>query len=212
MKTYPAMLNLSGRRVAVIGAGNVGLRKLRPLCDAGAKVRLITGKNFNAQTALPDGVEIIAEDFDYETSAQLLEGCSLIFACCNDRQTNSQIAALARELGIWVNAADQPEDCDFFCPAMLVNGDITIAIGTGGGAPSLSAEIKNFIARNMPNDMGEFAAALARIREELKGSCPDAAMRQAAMKKISSEEAHEVFTQSGEAGLRKIIDAMQGGH
>ncbi|HNX26634.1 MAG TPA: bifunctional precorrin-2 dehydrogenase/sirohydrochlorin ferrochelatase [Phycisphaerae bacterium] len=212
MKTYPAMLNLSGRLVAVIGAGTTGLRKVRSLCDAGAKVRLIAGKNFNPGCELPDDVEVLAEDFDSKTSTRLLEDCRLIFACCNDRKTNSEIAAVSRKLGIWVNVADQPEDCDFFCPAVLCNGDVTIAIGTGGNAPGLSAELKKFISRNLPADTGRFAESLSHLRAELKNSCHDPSARQAAMKKLSSEEGYAAFASRGEHGLREMLSGLQGGN
>lgn len=212
MKTYPVMLNLSGRLVAVIGAGNVGMRKVCSLCDAGANVRLIAGKNFSPVHYLPSCVELIEEEFNLENSAAMLEGCCLVFACCNDQKTNSEVTAAARKLGIWANAADQPADCDFFCPAVIRNGEVTIAIGTGGNAPSLSAELKNFIVRNLPGNMGAFAESVGRIRNELKASCNDAAKRQAAMKKISSEEGHSVFSEKGEAGLRELLAEINGGN
>ena len=45
MAKYPINLDLTGKPVTVIGAGSVGARKIRALCDAGAKVTVVS-KNF----------------------------------------------------------------------------------------------------------------------------------------------------------------------
>jgi precorrin-2 dehydrogenase/sirohydrochlorin ferrochelatase len=42
MKLYPVMINLEERLVTVIGAGEVALRKVEDLLDAGARVRVVS--------------------------------------------------------------------------------------------------------------------------------------------------------------------------
>jgi len=110
VKTFPVMLKLEGVQAVVVGAGKVGLRKVHALCQAGASIRLVTGQEELASD-IPIDVEIMAEDYHPET----LRGARLVFACTNDRAVNAKVSADARAIGALVNAADQPEDCDFTC-------------------------------------------------------------------------------------------------
>ena len=74
---------------------------------AGARVRLVDERPVSPDGL--DGVEIIQAAYAEEQ----LAGALLVFACTDDRAVNARIAADARAAGALVNAADQPENCDF---------------------------------------------------------------------------------------------------
>jgi siroheme synthase-like protein len=192
MKTFPVMFKLEGRPVVVIGGGAVGLRKVCALLDAGASVRLVAGQSPPAQP--PAGVELLAEDYRPEH----LGGAVLVFACTDDRSTNTQIAADARRAGIPVNTADQPEDCDFYLPATTRRGDVVLAVGTGGASPHLAGQLRDQLADALPEKIGKFAAFLAKIRKKLHAEGYDSEKRKAFMKKLSTMDGYEVFRQNGD--------------
>ncbi|MGA2266700.1 MAG: NAD(P)-dependent oxidoreductase, partial [Phycisphaerae bacterium] len=121
MKTFPILLNLRGRRVVVVGGGPVGLRRARALAEAQAQVTLVDP----AAAADAAGVTVVRQPYRKE----LLEGAFLVFACTDDHAVNRQIAADARAAGAMINAADQPDDCDFFLPAVWKDGDVVVAVG-----------------------------------------------------------------------------------
>ena len=107
MGTFPIMLNIRDRQAVVVGGGPVGVRKVRSLLEAGAKVRLVARRtNPQVQQLQQVGVDLRIEDY----RPQLLEGALLVFACTDDRDLNALIARDARQAGALVNAADQPED------------------------------------------------------------------------------------------------------
>ncbi|MBI5725139.1 MAG: bifunctional precorrin-2 dehydrogenase/sirohydrochlorin ferrochelatase [Planctomycetes bacterium] len=210
MKTYPIMLDVKGRLAVVVGGGQVGLRKARKLLDAGARVRLAApdlplqqdppagGPDDDAPVLNHPNIEIIRWPYD----AKLLDSAFLVFACTPDRTVNSTIAADARRLGILVNVADQPQDCDFLAPAVFETGDIQIAVGTGGSCPGLAAMLRQMIADALPERIDRFAALLAGIREELKAKIPDQARRSELIRQLACREVYDEFVRRGMQAVR----------
>jgi siroheme synthase-like protein len=74
---------------------------------------------------------------------------------------DASIAAAARERGIWVNAADQPDDCDFILPAVHRSGRVTVAIGTDGASPALAQWLRDRVGELLDVHAGGDVAALA---------------------------------------------------
>jgi len=201
MRTYPIMLDVSGRPCAVVGAGPVGLRKAAGLARAGAAVRLIDP---SAPDSPPSGVEPVREPYRRE----LLDGAVLVFACTNDASLNARVAADARAAGAWVNAADDPAHCDFYAPATIAEGDVVVAVGTGGSAPALAAELKRRLARHLPERAGEFAEALARARRHVRAATADPARRARILKRLAGAEGHRMFLEAGPDGLIRLSDEV----
>ena len=196
MKTFPVMLDVRGRQAVVVGGGPVGRRKVRALLRAGAKVRLVSAGA--APKGLPEGVAVVRQRY----RSALLKGARLVFACTDDRAVNARIASDARAAGALVNAADQPEDCDFHLPATLSRGDVVIAIGTGGAAPALAASLKRRLAAALPPGTGRFAALLAVLRRELKAAVPDARRRMGILRRLAGSDVLEEFLGGGEPAVR----------
>jgi precorrin-2 dehydrogenase/sirohydrochlorin ferrochelatase len=208
--SFPIMLNLSGRLAVVVGGGAVGLRKVQSLLDAGAKVALVepalTGDDEQAlqpgsQAAGPSELKIIRQPY----CRQQLAGAFLVFACTNQRELNSQIAADARRIGAMVNAADQAEDCDFFMPAVVREGMVVLAIGTGGAVPGLSGFLRDHLAGALPPRVGQFAEALSAIRPALPGKISDSQLRMAIAKQLAGRAGYERFIAGGSAGLGLML-------
>ncbi len=202
MNVYPIMLIVSGRRAVVVGAGPVALRKVDMLKKAGAKVTVIS-KEIPAKADLSD-VEVIGAEYRKE----LLSGARLVFACTNDREVNARIAADAREAGALVNCVDQPEDCDFFAPAVVADEQVVVAISTGGASPALAGYLKDKVAEALPERIGSFAIALGRMREALKARICDVARRGEMLKALAGQEGYEAFLKGGEAELTKMLEDM----
>ena len=197
MKTFPIMLDVTGRLAVVVGAGGVGVRKVQALLEAGARVRLVATEVLEG---LPpsDSLEVLLRPY----ATALLQGASLVFACTDDRDLNSRIAADARAIGAWVNAADQPPDCDFYMASVFREGDVTVAVGSGGAAPALAAFLSRRFAASLPPRIAEFAALLAQLRDELKSSVQDSPTRMAIMKELSGAAGYDRFAAEGEPAVR----------
>jgi len=207
MKTYPIMLNLAGRRAVVVGAGAVGRRKAAELVDAGAEVRLIDPEQAEADEDERLGpVERIGQAYRPE----LLTGALLVLACTDDRTLNARIAADARARGILVNAADEPDSCDFLMPAVLREGDVVVAVGTGGTAPALARQLRDRLARALPRRVGAFAALLGELRREVKHRVRDAGRRARVLRKLAEERTYERFRREGPEAVQTLLRKLLG--
>jgi len=202
MKTYPLMLNIQGRQAVVVGGGSIGVRKVQSLLEAGAKVRLVAPQV--ADAAGLERAEVIQAPYE----PRYLAGAALVFACTDSRELNSRIARDARSAGAWVNAADQPEDCDFFVPAVVSDGPVQIAIGTGGSSPALAAALKKAVASALPPQVGPFAEALAQVRDELQAAEGDTQVRCRVLRRLIEQDALEAFRAGGREALAELAQRL----
>ncbi len=200
MRTYPIMLDVRGKLAVVVGGGRVGMRKVRSLRDAGARVRLVTPEA-DDESDLAE-VELLLEDY----RAEALVGAVLVFACTDDHELNTRISRDARQAGAIVNAVDQPEDCDFYVPAVVGDGDVIVAVGTGGCSPALAGRLKSILGAALPERIGEYAAALASIRDKVKAEVDDVDRRGVILKSLTSDEATRAFQEGGADALEAMAD------
>ena len=75
MSKYPIFIELGGRRVVVIGAGQVAVRKIQPLLAAGARIVVVAKDTDKVMTTLCQGknIELIKSKYckDYLAGAAL---------------------------------------------------------------------------------------------------------------------------------------------
>lgn len=206
MKTYPIMLDLRDKLAVVIGAGPVGLRKVAGLREVGARV-LLVARHISAD-AVPEGVEIRTEPYRPE----MLTGAAIVFACTDQPELNTSIAADAHRIGALVNVADVPTECDFYAASVMRDGDVVIAIGSGGSSPGLAAWLRRRLAKHLPQRIGEFAAALDSLRGEVRSAMPDDSQgRMNVMKLLVSDETYAEFLSGGSQAVRdKLNRLLQG--
>lgn len=159
---YPITLNLRGRLAVVVGAGQVGQRKLQRLLKAGARVRLVDPLLAdNAVIAV--GVENIPRCFEDAD----LYGAQFVFACADSLEANQRVTEAARRQNLLCCCSDQVGDGDFALPAVLQRGNLTVAVSTGGGSPGLAVEIRNRLADHVPEQWGLSLELIAEIRRKL---------------------------------------------
>jgi precorrin-2 dehydrogenase/sirohydrochlorin ferrochelatase len=137
MSELPVNLHIAGRLCVVVGGGAVGLRKVRVLHAAGARVRLVTAAPPAGQLAAD--IEVRIKTF----APADLEGAQLVFAATDRRAVNEQVARSARAAHLLVNVADAPYEGDFSLPAVTRRGDLTLAVSTAGRSPALAALVRD---------------------------------------------------------------------
>ena len=118
--TYPLHLDLRGRRVLVVGAGPVGVRRARALAAAGAAVEVI------ALEAPPDlELPVLLRAFEVEDVA----GRWLVHACTG--AVDDLVAESCEARGIWCVRADDAALSRAWVPAVVRHEDVVLSVTAG---------------------------------------------------------------------------------
>ncbi|HEX3491492.1 MAG TPA: uroporphyrinogen-III C-methyltransferase [Streptosporangiaceae bacterium] len=151
MSVYPLGLDLTGRRVVVVGGGRVALRRTRSLAEAGALVTVIAPQfktEFEQQmaewaTAATAGSGITLVRRGYQDGD--LAGAWLVHAATDDPAVNAAVAAAAERDRVWCVRADDAAASAAWTPAVTRHGDVTVAV-TADGDPRRSQALRAAIA------------------------------------------------------------------
>jgi precorrin-2 dehydrogenase/sirohydrochlorin ferrochelatase len=163
---YPVFLDLTGKNCLVIGAGEVGLRKIVTLLANGPG-RVI------AFDPAPHSFEVSAllakhPEFTYmqhPLQPADLKDAFLVFACTDAPEVNRKVAGWCRERNILCNIADAPDLGNFILPAVICHGDMTLAVSTSGASPALSRRIRSRLEQEFGPEYGCACSLLSRIRQ-----------------------------------------------
>ena len=63
------------------------------------------------------------------------------------------------------NCVDATEYCDFIFGSTIKKDDLTIAISTSGASPALAKQLKQYLEKLIPNDIGSFLKEMKNLRE-----------------------------------------------
>ena len=206
MAKYPIYLELSGRRVVIIGAGPIAVRKAQTLLATGARLIVIAEQINDMLTTLCSGGN--AKLIKSKYSKEYLAGAVLVIAATNKPKLNKQIHKDCQELDILCNVVDEPELCDFFVPATIKRGGLQIAIGTDGHCPAYSGHIRKKLEKIFTDKHGEFLAELETLRKRILENIPDAADRKTLLGQLVDDKSFEYFTQNGPAKWRDYADEL----
>jgi siroheme synthase-like protein len=163
---YPICLDLRDRPCVVIGGGSVAARKVAGLLECSARVTVVAPALAPALEALAQQGHLTAHRRPYAEGD--LAGAVLAIAATDAREVNARVAAEAQARGIWLNAADDPENCDFILPAVVRRGDLQIAISTGGRSPALARRVREDLEQRLPAEYADLLPLLADVRAELR--------------------------------------------
>ena len=167
----------------LVGGGKTAEAKLGPLRDAGAAVRSVAlhhHPSFLRECARRGQVELIFGPFQPEQ----LEGMRLVISATDDPEVNAEVAEQARLRGLFCNAVDDPPACDAYFAATLNRGPWQLAIGTRGAFPGLCRVLREVLEQLIPPDHGEPLNQLIQIRQRLRETLPDPALRRARLEAL----------------------------
>lgn len=166
MRPYPLMMNLEDKQVVVVGGGRVAARKVAGLLESGATVTVVSPELEPALRELADEQRIdwIAEFFD-ESILDRFPQTTLVFGTTDRRDVNIRIHRSASERKIPCNIADVPDLCTFIVPAVITQGDLMIAVSTGGASPALARRIRENLERQYGPEYAEMTRLLGELRK-----------------------------------------------
>lgn len=148
---YLVGLDLTGRRVVIIGAGSVVQRRLGTLVDSGADIHVIAPQATPTVESFP-GITLHTRDY----RAGDLEGAWYALACTDDAEVNAAVVAEAESRRIFCVRADDARHGTAVTPASLRHDQLRIGV-LAAGDHRRSAAVRTAIGAALGG--GELGAA-----------------------------------------------------
>lgn len=164
---YATFLDLDKKPVTVIGAGHEAEGKVRQLLPTGAIVTLISPE------ATPQVQQWVAEGKltwlkrNYQPGD--MDGAHIAIVGTDDHEVNHIAANEARSKRVLVNTVDDVDYCDFIAPAIIKQGDLTVAISTNGGSPAMARYMREMMQQLLQPWYADMLSVLSEARTIVRG-------------------------------------------
>lgn len=203
---YPVLLDLTARPCLVIGGGKVAEGKVKGLLAAGARVTVVSPEITPALQHLAEIGQIGWEQRTYREGD--LAGAFLAIAATDDRTVTQQVWEEAERRQVLLNAADDPAHCHFILPAVHRQGDLVIAVSTGGKSPALAVQLRDRLAKQFGPEYAWLLDMLAALRQEVAARYPDPETRKQVWDRIMASETLDHVRQGDPERAQHIIRAI----
>ena len=145
-KNYlPISIDITDRKILIIGGGQNALKKIRILQRSDAHLEVIA--EHISDEIYTTGVICFRKK--YEKSD--LKGYLMLYSCTNEETLDRQIAQDGCEAGVLVNIHDNPALCQFVSPAIYQYGNITVAVGSNAEDVMEAIRLRNTIQEFLEN-------------------------------------------------------------
>ena len=214
-KYFPVFIDLSEKKIMVIGGGTIGSRRIRTLLPFCGQLIVVAPKVQPEveQLAEEGGLEWIREPYSRE---QILDA-DMVLACTDDPSVNDEIYSVCRCLGIQVNVCSDRKKCDFYFPGIVQKGDVVVGVTASGNNHRKAREIRERIeqaleeeTKTMETDrklvIGSRESALAVVQstmvlDYIKEHCPGMEVSLLTMKTTGDKILDRRLDQIGGKGL-----------
>ena len=202
MKTFPMFLQMTGRRVVVVGGGEQAAQKVRLILKTEALIDVYS------PTLEPELSSLASEGRIRHCYGAIAPACfqdaALTFIATGCPGLDSAIHALAKKAGATVNVVDQPHLCDAITPSIVDRDPVVVAIGTEGTAPVLARQIKTKLEETLEPRLGDLAALAGRLRASAAARLAPRARRDL-WRWVFNGHPRELFAQGAEREATKLI-------
>ncbi len=175
MTLFPLFADVDGRRVLVVGGGDVAERKVKSLLGAGAHIVLGAPSLTPALLRLEEQKKIETVHGEFEPG--WLTGAWLVVAATDSREVNRQVAQAAGQARIFINVVDDPALSSFQVPSIVDRSPLIIAVSSSGSAPVLARRVRERIESLFDHSLGTLASLAEKHRPAIRRLRPNLSRR-----------------------------------
>ncbi|MBC8255188.1 MAG: bifunctional precorrin-2 dehydrogenase/sirohydrochlorin ferrochelatase [Ardenticatenia bacterium] len=187
MSGYPiTLVGLENTRCVVVGGGEVAARKVTALREAGARPVVVSPTLCEGLRQQSERGEIQAVWRPY--CAGDLNGARLAIAATDDPAINEAVWRDGQAVGCLVNVVDYPARCNFYVPATVRRGALTLSVSTGGASPLLARRIRELLDQQFDAAYEPFLALLGELRPLVQARVADVGRRKALWEALLDSE------------------------
>lgn len=165
MKKYlPVMLDVTHKKILLLGGGKASAEKLRTLEQLGQKIKVISPE-FQLEFYEKPWLDLVHRKYVYGD----LDGFDVVYCGINDPCVESLVSEEAKEKKILVNFIDKVEDSDFISAASIIKSSFTLFISTYGKAPGGAKLIREELEKTLDLDsLDSTVSGMAKERKKKK--------------------------------------------
>jgi siroheme synthase-like protein len=143
----------------------VAARKVEGLLGSGALVTVVAPEVVDAiRSWEADSLTIETRPYRSPEAADY----RLVVTATGRPEVDHAVFADADAAGVWVNSADDVDNCSFLLPAVHRAGTVTVAVSTGGASPALAGWLRSRVAATLDFDVAMVAELLDEARSLVK--------------------------------------------
>lgn len=127
---FPMFVDISDKKVVVVGAGTIAKRRIRTLLEFTDHLVVIAPEvNRELLDLEAEGrLTILRKKYERED----IYDAAIVIAATNDSKINNDIFSVCRCLGIQVNVCSDKRKCDFYFPGIAQKDNVVIAVTASG--------------------------------------------------------------------------------
>ncbi|WMJ22036.1 precorrin-6A reductase [Paludicola sp. MB14-C6] len=146
LKTFfPFFIDISNKRVLVVGAGKIALRRIDTLLKFNCKIKVVAPEALDEITKLSALNQIEYEKRGFNPND--IDDMFIVVAATDNREVNHDIGALANSKNIYVSVADCKEECNFYFPAVIETNDTVIGVTAEGKSHKAASQMADRIRK-----------------------------------------------------------------
>jgi siroheme synthase-like protein len=185
---YPAFVKLAGRSCVVVGGGDLGFQKTVELLRCGARVHVVAPAWPADFSPLDRNPGLTRETRPFAPAD--LARAFLAVAATDDPEVQASVWNEAERLGILCNVVDVPDRCNFYVPASLRRGPLTVSVSTAGKSPLFAVALRDRLRGMLDERVGAGLDLLGEARKLVREKYPESQERRsAALRRLVTPEA-----------------------
>lgn len=128
---FPLFVDLSEKKVYVIGAGTIAKRRIRSLTDFTDHLIVVgTGGESGTERTGTGRKELPSSEKNL--NFRILPEADIVIAATNDHSLNGEIYDYCIEQEILVNVCNDKKKCDFYFPGLAMKDNVVVGVTANG--------------------------------------------------------------------------------
>lgn len=154
MAYFPLFVSLEGKEMLVVGGGTIATRRVKALLDFGCNICVVSPEvSEEMKDMIKNGsVKWICDSFENLEQISMNAAQPFFVLAAANSEVNQKVVEECRKAGILVNDASRKENCDFYFPGLVKDGDVVVGITAGGKdhklASAITSEIRSVMQKS----------------------------------------------------------------
>lgn len=148
MSFFPLFIELCEKEILVVGGGRIAERRIEALLPFGCRIHVVAPDLSEGLMRRQAEGKLRWSRGVYDMSVLEAERPFFVLAAAG-REVGKKVTEDCRAAGIPVNDASCRENCDFYFPGLVKEGEAVIGITAGGRDHRLAAALSGLVRRFM---------------------------------------------------------------